>query len=133
LLFKGGTSLSKAFELIRRFSEDIDITVFREDLGEPVSIDDLEKMTGKKRKAKLDEIRAACQQYVKDELGPELGATLLEEIGDNKDENAVCGWTRRILTAKHFSSDIRRTSRRIRTCVPKCESNAAPSRLSIRT
>ena len=31
LLFKGGTSLSKAFGLISRFSEDIDITVFREE------------------------------------------------------------------------------------------------------
>jgi predicted nucleotidyltransferase component of viral defense system len=30
LLFKGGTSLSKAFGLISRFSEDIDITVFRQ-------------------------------------------------------------------------------------------------------
>jgi predicted nucleotidyltransferase component of viral defense system len=34
LLFKGGTSLSKAFGLISRFSEDIDITVFRNDLGQ---------------------------------------------------------------------------------------------------
>lgn len=33
LLFKGGTSLSKAYNLIQRFSEDIDITVFREDMG----------------------------------------------------------------------------------------------------
>jgi predicted nucleotidyltransferase component of viral defense system len=41
LLFKGGTSLSKSFGLIDRFSEDIDITVFRDDLGEPASIDDL--------------------------------------------------------------------------------------------
>jgi hypothetical protein len=29
LLFKGGTSLSKAYGLISRFSEDIDVTVFR--------------------------------------------------------------------------------------------------------
>ena len=35
LLFKGGTSLSKSFGLINRFSEDIDITVFRKDVGEP--------------------------------------------------------------------------------------------------
>src|SRR5579871_5145000 len=34
LLFKGGTSLSKAYGLISRFSEDIDITVFREDIGQ---------------------------------------------------------------------------------------------------
>ena len=33
LLFKGGTSLSKAFGLIRRFSEDIDLVVHRGDLG----------------------------------------------------------------------------------------------------
>ena len=39
LLFKGGTSLSKAFGLIPRFSEDIDITVFREDIGQAVEPD----------------------------------------------------------------------------------------------
>jgi hypothetical protein len=37
LLFKGGTSLSKAFGLIQRFSEDIDVTVFRP-LSEVVAI-----------------------------------------------------------------------------------------------
>ena len=38
LLFKGGTSLSKGFGLISRFSEDIDITVFRDDLDVPASV-----------------------------------------------------------------------------------------------
>lgn len=33
VVFKGGTSLSKAFHIIDRFSEDIDIT-FTEHLGE---------------------------------------------------------------------------------------------------
>ncbi len=42
LLFKGGTSLSKSFGLIERFSEDIDITVFRHDLGQDTSIEQLE-------------------------------------------------------------------------------------------
>ena len=37
LLFKGGTSLSKAYGLIERFSEDIDVTVFRDDLDEAAS------------------------------------------------------------------------------------------------
>ena len=37
LLFKGGTSLSKGFGLINRFSEDIDVTVFRNDIGEPAT------------------------------------------------------------------------------------------------
>jgi hypothetical protein len=81
LLFKGGTSLSKAFSLIQRFSEDIDITVFRGDLGEPISIDGLERLSGKKRRGKLDEIRAACQRYLNDNLRPELAAHLARAVG----------------------------------------------------
>jgi Nucleotidyl transferase AbiEii toxin, Type IV TA system len=64
LLFKGGTSLSKAFGLISRFSEDIDITVFREDIGETASVEALEALSGKKRQAKLDAIKDACQTYI---------------------------------------------------------------------
>ena len=33
LVFKGGTSLSKAYGIIRRFSEDIDLSFDRTDLG----------------------------------------------------------------------------------------------------
>ncbi|MDR1225998.1 MAG: nucleotidyl transferase AbiEii/AbiGii toxin family protein [Prevotellaceae bacterium] len=35
LVFKGGTSLSKAWKLITRFSEDIDLAIAREQLGLP--------------------------------------------------------------------------------------------------
>ncbi|MCY3596039.1 MAG: nucleotidyl transferase AbiEii/AbiGii toxin family protein, partial [Rhodospirillales bacterium] len=48
LLFKGGTSLSKAYGLIERFSEDIDITVFRDDLDQPASVEELESLSKKK-------------------------------------------------------------------------------------
>lgn len=64
LLFKGGTSLSKGYGLISRFSEDIDITVFREDIGEPATVEDLEALSAKKRTARLDAIRAACQGFI---------------------------------------------------------------------
>jgi predicted nucleotidyltransferase component of viral defense system len=57
LLFKGGTSLSKAYSLISRFSEDIDITVFREDLGLNIEVKDLEELSGKKQRACLDWLR----------------------------------------------------------------------------
>ena len=33
LIFKGGTSLSKAFGIIQRFSEDIDLVINRHELG----------------------------------------------------------------------------------------------------
>ena len=72
LLFKGGTSLSKAFGLINRFSEDIDITVFRSDLGESASLDELEALSGKKQRARLDAIKEACQHYIHGELHQRL-------------------------------------------------------------
>jgi hypothetical protein len=68
LLFKGGTSLSKAFGLISRFSEDIDITIFREDLGEAATVDDLEALSGKKRRRRLDAIKGASQAYVNETM-----------------------------------------------------------------
>lgn len=64
LLFKGGTSLSKGFGLISRFSEDIDITVFRDDLGQPAEPAELEALSGKKRRQRLDAIREACQLFI---------------------------------------------------------------------
>jgi predicted nucleotidyltransferase component of viral defense system len=52
-LFKGGTSLSKAYGLISRFSEDIDITVFRKDLGQEASVPELEALSRKRRSGKM--------------------------------------------------------------------------------
>jgi hypothetical protein len=80
LLFKGGTSLSKAFGLISRFSEDIDATVFRDDLGEGASIEALEAMTGKKRKEKLEAIRDACQTHIAGPLFTQLAGLLTTSL-----------------------------------------------------
>ena len=72
LLFKGGTSLSKAYGLISRFSEDIDITVFRQDIGQDVDATALEKLTGKQQRLRLERIREACQDYVQNSLKEHL-------------------------------------------------------------
>ncbi|MCZ8391584.1 nucleotidyl transferase AbiEii/AbiGii toxin family protein [Achromobacter xylosoxidans] len=72
LLFKGGTSLSKSFGLISRFSEDIDITVFREDIGEPAEAADLNALSGKQRRIRLERIRAACQRYIAEDMAVQL-------------------------------------------------------------
>uniref|UniRef100_A0A9E8CNP1 Nucleotidyl transferase AbiEii/AbiGii toxin family protein n=1 Tax=Bosea sp. NBC_00436 TaxID=2969620 RepID=A0A9E8CNP1_9HYPH len=76
LLFKGGTSLSKGFGLINRFSEDIDVTVFRGDIGEPATIEELEGLSGNKRRARLDAIKDACKNYINGPLRAELTAIL---------------------------------------------------------
>jgi hypothetical protein len=72
LLFKGGTSLSKGFGLINRFSEDIDVTVFRDDIGEGTSIEELQALSGKKRNLKLDAIKDACTAYIQGPLQENL-------------------------------------------------------------
>jgi hypothetical protein len=72
LLFKGGTSLSKAHALISRFSEDIDITVFREDLKQNKSLEELELLSGKQQRKYLEAIKVACQSYIANQLKPHL-------------------------------------------------------------
>lgn len=78
-LFKGGTSLSKAWGLISRFSEDVDISMFREDLGFPDSVEDLASMGRRPRERILDGLRTACQDYLHRMLAPQLG-TLVGEL-----------------------------------------------------
>ena len=84
LLFKGGTSLSKAFGLISRFSEDIDITVFRSDLGQATGVADLDALSGKKRRARLEAIRAACQAYIAGPLMADFQKTAASAIGASR-------------------------------------------------
>lgn len=81
LLFKGGTSLSKAYSLIERFSEDIDVTVFRDDLNEAASVEELEALSNKKRRARLDAIRDACRAYITGPLNEFLSAQLADATG----------------------------------------------------
>jgi hypothetical protein len=102
LLFKGGTSLSKAFGLISRFSEDIDITVFRDDLGQGVDAADLDGLSGKKRRARLDAIRDACQGYIAGPLTAQFTEVAaakipaerfrLEADTDDKDGQTLLFW-----------------------------------------
>lgn len=66
--------------MISRFSEDIDVTVFRDDLGQGVTVEELEAMTGKKRRAKLDAIRDSCRVYINDHLHPELQKILVRAL-----------------------------------------------------
>jgi hypothetical protein len=65
LTFKGGTSLSKCWKLIDRFSEDIDVVVDREFLGFGG-----DNLSGKK----LEKLRAACAARVHASLLPSLDA-----------------------------------------------------------
>ena len=69
LIFKGGTSLSKGWSLIERFSEDIDLSINHEFFG-------IEK-TSKNQREKL---RRKARRYILDTVSSEL-ETNLNEIG----------------------------------------------------
>ena len=83
LLFKGGTSLSKAFGLIRRFSEDIDLVVSRDDLGFAGGQDPTvaEGLSNRRREALFQQLREACSSYVLGELKAEL-AMLIDQVAE---------------------------------------------------
>ena len=55
LLFKGGTSLSKVYDAIQRFSEDVDITVFRQDIEFSGNTDPANPALSNNRRRKLVE------------------------------------------------------------------------------
>ena len=58
LIFKGGTSLSKVFRLIERFSEDIDVSFHRDFLGFGADRDP-EAASGKEQVRRVDALRDA--------------------------------------------------------------------------
>jgi predicted nucleotidyltransferase component of viral defense system len=75
LSFKGGTSLSKCYNLIERFSEDIDIAVNREYLG----------FTGTLSKTQIsDRLRRAACSFVREKLQFDV-AQQMENQGIGKD------------------------------------------------
>jgi predicted nucleotidyltransferase component of viral defense system len=64
ITFKGGTSLSKAFGLIDRFSEDIDIAINRRVFGQepPFGAEDAE--SNRQRKLRLEELERKSQSFI---------------------------------------------------------------------
>lgn len=70
MVFKGGTSLSKVWGVIRRFSEDIDIAIDRSMFG----------IEGDVTKKQLKKLRKASSVFVRDTLANDLTAAV-EESG----------------------------------------------------
>lgn len=70
IVFKGGTSLSKVFHLIERFSEDIDLAIDREYLG----------FDGELNKGQIRKLRRASHKFSLNRL-PEILNKGLEQYG----------------------------------------------------
>lgn len=72
LTFKGGTSLSKIYGLIDRFSEDIDLSIEREFFGFGALHDPENAPSKKKQNAIIDNLSKACATYVQTEMLADL-------------------------------------------------------------
>jgi hypothetical protein len=84
LIFKGGTSLSKVFRLIERFSEDIDLSFHRDFLGFGADRDP-EVATGKEQRRRLDALRDTCTKCIRENLLPALKTKLTEQLPSDQD------------------------------------------------
>lgn len=90
LLFKGGTSLSKVFGVIGRFSEDVDLSIHRDHLGFGGD-NDPEQIAGKnKRKEAIEGLQTACIINIRDEFLPLLEASFDSVLRHSND------WTLRL-------------------------------------
>lgn len=82
LTFKGGTSLSKAWKLIQRFSEDIDLVVDKEMLGFGGDASPERAPSSKQRRNRLEALIKASQAFVTGTLLPALAARIHDALGD---------------------------------------------------
>ena len=81
-LFKGGTSLSKVYKVIERFSEDVDIVLDRHALGF-IGEQDPSNIAGtNKRNRKLDELADKCAETVQRAVRHELQESFRSVLGD---------------------------------------------------
>lgn len=80
LTFKGGTSLSKAWKLVERFSEDIDIVINREALGFTGDDAPEHAPSNKQIQKRLDSLKQAAQSCVDNHIRPALYAAIEAEM-----------------------------------------------------
>lgn len=80
LTFKGGTSLSKIYKVIERFSEDIDLSIERGFLGFKNDKDPA-NVGSKQSKKLIEELGIACQKFVRGDLYKRLESVIKSKLG----------------------------------------------------
>ena len=88
MTFKGGTSLSKAYGLIDRFSEDIDVVTdpyffIARGLSDPEELD----ISNTQREKRMEQLDAVCAAYIGEQLLSTLRSQFAARLGISE------GWT----------------------------------------
>ncbi len=80
LIFKGGTSLSKVFKVIERFSEDIDVSIDRAFLGFGGENEPEKGGSSNEKRRRVEALKEACQKRIATGLHPALEAAIKSKI-----------------------------------------------------
>ena len=82
LLFKGGTSLSKVFKIIERFSEDVDLSFNRVGLGFEGMNDPVNIAARKGHEKKVKKLTETCRGVIRERFLPRLRAVFSDALGE---------------------------------------------------
>ncbi|MBS0655870.1 MAG: nucleotidyl transferase AbiEii/AbiGii toxin family protein [Verrucomicrobia bacterium] len=89
LTFKGGTSLSKVYGLIHRFSEDVDLSIEKEFFGFCKDRDPGKAVSKKQQMAILESLNKACSEYVQRKLLLDLTGAIGAKLGNDERWNII--------------------------------------------
>lgn len=81
LTFKSGTSLSKVYGVVDRFSEDVDLSIEKDFFGFDEKNSPEVAPSRKKQKAILDKLAEACAQFVQGKLLNDLKTDIEKALG----------------------------------------------------
>ncbi|MBF0489348.1 MAG: nucleotidyl transferase AbiEii/AbiGii toxin family protein [Candidatus Omnitrophica bacterium] len=84
LTFKGGTSLSKCFNVIKRFSEDIDISIERSFLSKSHDIEPDKEESNKENQKRLKALQLACKNKINQIILPAIKQSIASALPDKK-------------------------------------------------
>jgi len=87
LTFKGGTSLSKCYNVIKRFSEDIDISIERLYLSKSKTIEPDKNASNKENQKRLKELQLICRNRIHEAIFPKLRNELAVAFSSEKGWN----------------------------------------------
>jgi predicted nucleotidyltransferase component of viral defense system len=87
LTFKGGTSLSKVYNVIKRFSEDVDVAIECDSLGFCGDNDPEADVTKKEQQRRVKRLKEACREKIVGELQPALYVAMEAALPTDKTWN----------------------------------------------
>ena len=131
-VFKGGTSLSKSYHVIERFSEDIDLILdWRKIIN--AEVNPWEERSKTKQDLFNKQINSEAAKFYKEELIPQLNVEMKEKLGegewistDTEDEMVVNFYYPQIFEAEYLRSSVRLEIGPLAEWMPSHETTVTP-------